>query len=751
MLGLISRFAMIPARHNLLRNISRTRNLNRSVQGIVLRRFQSSGAEAKTEPVVEVKNTEQINKKKFNDRKGNNNSKKGLKPLNRKLRDISEQIRNSVNASTDNLTESLEILEEGLSYLREVQEVEKIEEESIFSIFQPILNNILHKALDSSVSLGGKTVEDILDIYIQYNVAHQYHFTKVAARVLSAGEDPKTTYENVLKIWLKYIEYSKFSQNSLISKYYGFMRQNNINFNKYDLSHLAFYSYVQSCLVTGVNYDHKVALKLLQTDTLPEAFQIRRTITNLLLTKDLKGDFQIFSKAYATFTLENLDPNGSIITNKINEAISHNDSNLLDKTYQQMQEAAIKNNQPINENSLTKLMNGYYECKLFENVFKVFQEMIVNGIENPGINTWDLVLRSMGHPSYINQLSSEQKINNVSSIERTIETAINSGIQINPKTLSIVIGGFANSNRFDKVEEYLEKYTKDGKGTIPVIHATKNNILIGLALNKRITEAELKLKEFMEDGSNYIPSSIVMNTFLSYYAKVKNYKAVDGILQFMNKNHIPEEIGTYTIVIDIFFRMHREKGLTPNIEQLLASLNRSDSGFLNEYTFTTLIDGLVKDGTNVEAARILFDYASKKFRNSPQLLTSMLKGELDYGLISNAEIIFGKYIKTVRNDARIWNMMIKSLLFSHEDLAIQYYNNFVEQSKLNVRVSPNYYTYYFLLSHFVKRNNKEKIQFFIDELENKKINELGFELPRMLRSLSKTYKLSDNLLAQISK
>lgn len=183
----------------------------------------------------------------------------------------------------------------------------------------------------------------------------------------------------------------------------------------------------------------------------------------------------------------------------------------------------------------------------------------------------------------------------------------------------------------------------------------------------------------MSDGSGYVPFTSTMNTFLDHYSKTKNYKAVEGILEFMKKYNIPEEVATYTIVIDIFFKLHREKGLEPNVNQILSSITTSKNIQLNDFTFTTLVDGLSRDGLNIEAAREIFETATKKYKYSAQLHTSMLKGELDFGLVGNAEKIFDNYIKKISNDTRVWNMMISGLIRKHEDLAFEYFENLKKQ------------------------------------------------------------------------
>lgn len=730
---------MIPLRQLVYRNVPKASILKTGTQVLTSARFQSTIQPSQAKVVNE--------KQPF---QGKRKTTK-FKPVNNKLRDISSQIRASVNASSNDLTESVEILEEGLSYLREIQQVEGLSDETIFSIFQPILASIIDKALSPSYNASSKSVNEILDVFITYNVAHAYHFTKAMIHELKSGEERQTTYENVLGYWLKFIEYSKTSNNPHVFKMYKVLREN--GFHQNDIKNLAYYAYVQSCLLQDVKYDFKDALRLLQTEELPEIFQIKRTIMSLRLNKFLSKDFQLFEKKLEALNLESLDPNGSIIINKINNAITHSDVNLLNKVYEQMQDASIKNNKPINENTLIRLMNGYYECQQHSKVFEVFQKMILNGIEKPSIASWDFVIRSMGHPSYIRGLSKEKQEITINSIERTVETILGKGTELTPKTLSIVVGSFANLDRFDKVEEYLQKYSTQGDGSLKVIHSTNNNILIGLLLNKKVTEAEQKLKEFMENGSNFVPSTTAMNSFINHYSKTKNYKAVDGILKFMKQHNIPDEVGTYTIVIDLYFKLHREKGLAPDIQELLSSFK--DAGVnglqINEYTLSTLVDGLVKDGTNLSAARVLYDHISKMNKLSPQTMTSMMKGELDYGLVGKAETIFDKYIKSVRNDPRIWNLMIKSLLASHDDLALNYYLRFKEQSKLNMKIQPNYYTFYFLLSHYLKKGKTEKVQFLINEMSDKSSNDLGYELPKMLRSLTDKYKFSPSLLREINK
>ncbi|ODV81605.1 uncharacterized protein CANTADRAFT_44564 [Suhomyces tanzawaensis NRRL Y-17324] len=706
---------MIPLRQSVYRNLTRINLAKVRAQGVVITRFQS----------VSVGNS--------NDRTKPVERKRA--PLNPKLRDVANQIREVVKNATNDLSESVEILEEGLLYLREIQVSEKIPERVLYHEFQAVVTNLLYKAISTETSTSPN---QILDVLVQYKVAHKYHFTLVAANWMKAS-----AYHEVLKLWVQNVEYEK-SMDFYYSNPYV-IKESGIDFKGYYLVNLAYFSFVQSCIQEGVKYLAEDASKLLQSEP-PAPFFVRGTLADLHLLSSHTKEFQAFTKTVQSHAYDNLDPNGPIAYKKINSAADRKDPSGLNRVFVELQEAAKKSSKPLTEGTMNRVMKAYLDCDRPEDIFNLFQSMLQHGIEVPSISSWELVLRAMGHPSHVSKRTTKRKTI-AENIDRTIETIVSNGTEITPKTLSIIVGAFANLNRFDKVEEYLQRFSTEGEGSLKIINPTKNNILVGLVLNNKVGEAETKLKQFMADGSGYVPITHTMNTFLGHYAKTKNYKAVEGILEFMKKNNIPEEVATYTIMIDIFFKLHREKGLAPDVDQILASITKSNTIQLNDFTYTALIDGLVKDGANIEAARQIFAGASKKYKLSAQLYTSMMKGELDFGSVANAEVIFDKYIKHISNDARVWNMMITSLLAKHEDLALQYYENMKAQASL--KVEPNFFTYYYLLSHFLKRGNKERVQYLIDELLGQKLRDLGSELPKILHPLTSEYSFSNELLGQL--
>lgn len=725
---------MIPLRSTVLRSLTRA-GLNHSprVFNAQVSRFQSTATAPK--PETEVEATKDLSK---------HNGKKRYH-VNRKLRDIINQIR-STSESSD-LSESVEVLEEGLSYLREIQAVEGITEESFYYQFQNIITSILNKALAPGAELGGKTPEDVLDLLVEYKVAHEYHFTKYIVHELSQINETNAAevFGRVLSTWVKNLEFSKGLSHTFNTRYSAAMREE--KYQSYNMVNLVYFAYAMSCIKQNVPYSSADARKIIQRENaLPSLFQVRNSLNHYGLYKSLKPEFVEFAATLERLNLEELDPNGIYVMSKLKEATTRNDWHLVDQIYKQAVESSTKNNTPIKQQTMINFMNTYHSLYRFDDVFRLFQDVLASGNTNPSEPIWDVVLRTMGHPSYIKRFNTTQKADLITNIDSTVSAFLQNGKTVDSKILSAIVGAYANLNRPDKVEEVLATY-KD----VPVSYTTKNNIMIGMLLNNDVSGAETAFNEYTQDKS-FVPSTTVMNSFLSVYAKKKNFKAIEGIVEYMKKHKINEDVATYTILVDSYFKLYREKGIVPNVDDLLNLVIKDDKFFSREHSMSALLNGMISDGNNIEGARAIYEALSKKdkkTRNSPVILTLLIRGELDHGSVPNAEVLFQRFISKANNNTRIWNTMILGLLKKNEELSLSYYQKLKEQESIKAGVKPNYFTFYFLLDHFVKRNNKEKIQYFIDEIDASSLQDFGAELPQMLQKLSGDYLIPRSLLLRL--
>lgn len=737
---------MIPLRASLRKGISRVPVICTGITLLATAssvRFQSTATNAQAAPGTQPTTTQKA--------KGLA-KEQGLKTFNktgprrhRKVRDISNQIRQSVSESTTDLTESIEMLDEGLSYLREIQLSENIPEDDIYFGFQPIINDLLTKITKEDVSTGDKSLEDVLNLLIQHKVVHRCHFSKIIIKTLNdaPNDDMLNVYKQVLNYWVQYLQMTKEIGERTID-----CRGMWNDLSRIHLINLVYFSIVQSCILQDTKIDMEIVYKVLGNKSEIENYHVVNSLKKTGLFEKYDKDMHKMTLMADKLYMNNLDPNLKAVSKRISQCVREKNPRKLNDLTKDLFEVSKSKNTPISESTLQALMGAYYDMEAYENVISLFQDLVYNGLKSPKLSTWNYILRTLGNPKYLAKVSSAQATSLFETFESTIKTMKAHGLAFSPATKSAIISSLASFGKFDKLEEALEEY-KD----IPTTNDAKNGILRGYIASGRVVEAEDKLKEFLEEDEMFVPSTYLMNSFLNHYANSEDYKAVEGIASFMAANKVPDDVATISILVEIFFKAHKERGLIPDMEELFTSLDKFQTKF-NDYVYTQLIDGLVNMG-DIEGASRVYRHGLRKLqmRSIPRALGILMRGEISNGNIRKGEDYFEEILKTGYGSSKTWNTLIRELLRKNEDdLALVYFNNMKEAGKLNKDHMPNIYTYYFLLDYYVKRNSTVKIQRMINEMSNLKV--LGNELPRLLNKLAtEGYTLSPELkvlVAQIT-
>lgn len=631
--------------------------------------------------------------------------------VNHKLNDISQQIKQTMKSDTG-LNEAKEIFEEGISFLREVQQNEYISDRDLYNAFLPLATELLKRAKQS-----GADLEEYLALFVKYRVAHQYHFTDVAANLLKNEDGKSATYQKIIQMWVMFIEYDKlnFIPNAFVET-----SDPRIRYNKYQLPHIVYYAYVLSCMLQSIPYSEKDALRFFETNKVPFYNEVRNTLSNYGVFNRL--EFEKFRECLEDDRKSRVDPNSLHMLSRINRAT---DRKLLDVIYAEIAEICEKRDLKIEERIMVQLMEKYLYYDEYDQVFSMFQNIMKSGI-SPSIDAWNLVLKAMINPNRFNNASPKQKEEFMQKFERTLKTILASGLKYNVNTLSSIISAYAIANKFDIAEDYAKQYAGLG-----INDAAKDGILRGLIFNDKIAEAEAKMQEYIKDGTNYKPNVGVMNDFLTYYFKKQNYNAIFGINDFMKQHGIEENVVTLTTMINAYFKYLVSIGKSPNLGDFLQSLKGAKS--LNEHSFASVLNGLIQSA-NIDAARQLYKVLKRKFPRSAWIQSNMLTAEITLGDVVAAEQIFVHYITKIRNDPIIWNTMLRNVLLRDENKALEYY----EKMKKAGDVKPNEYTYYFLLDYFYKKQNKQVVKKLVDDLAQSSLTSYGTKLPNVLSQIHKT-------------
>lgn len=674
--------------------------------------------------------------------KQQNLNPKPFKPrVNRKVRDITQQVQALAEAAlpTD-LSEAIDILEEGVSYLREVQVAERVRERELFDAFQPSLAILMGKMAGSN--MGGRSQEDVLDMLVEHRIAHGALFSNLAKEVIKGSGEGK--YAAVLQLWLKFLDYDKtmHAEKVPINKELAEYKQH--GFFWADFKDLAYYSFVMQCVSEGVQPTVEDALKVISAGKAESNLPRYHHVETALRRAGASEDMAAFKKVHNAMMAQVREPNGPDVNRHIKNAVESRSASRLEKVYLMILEASEKLKQPVSEHTLNKLMLAFIEIGAYNRVFDIFRSMLAGGISQPNQNSFDLVFKAMGHPERLKPMNEKERLAEAKTVDATYKAMLASGRKMTPKTLAYVVACFANTNDFARVDELMKKYSN-----FTTIDATKNNILIGLALNNKIEEAEQKLKEFLTKDPAFTPYTYTMNTLFAHYTKQRRFDDAEKLLEFMKRKNIPEDVATVTTAIDFYFKLITSRGQVPDIALVLEKLRQTDLEF-TQGTVNTILDTLCRAGVNLNAARAVYKHFTSenpRFRYSPAMAATMIRAELSFGSVYNAEAYFDFFVKNIENTTRMWNMMIRGLLSKDTGLAVDYFNKMKAQKAAGVQ--PNAYTFYFLLSHFRKTNNAEKVKWTLEELAQADLKTYGDVLPGLVDSLKADFRVDPALVAKL--
>ncbi|EMG46384.1 hypothetical protein G210_3368 [Candida maltosa Xu316] len=637
---------MIPLKHIVGRStrsgLLQARNAAARATGGVTLRYQST-----TTPTTSIPTPEPVTTIPTTTSPNQNKPRKDVpkrKQINPKLKDISKQIKETILQADSDLNEAYEILDEGITFLREIQKQEKITDTEILYAFYPLATELFMLAQQEGYTIK-KSLDEMLEMFVKNKIATTTNFVQLAA--LTLKNDP-SAYNKVLNIWVQNYEYVKLNPFVIIRNFRPLKTP--IKGEVYDLGNLAAFCYTLSCIEQNVAYSPIKAAKFFPPGKTPKMYSIRRTLE--LFDINDKANFGKFADFIQKFDRDNIDPNGPKTLSVIEKSP---DARKLDYVHRHLVDVCKSRGLKIDEKIIVALMERYLRFEEYENVYTLF-ENIVNSGAKPSINAWNVIIKAMTNPTRIGSFNPEQKAHLIKDFERTLKTIVDSGLKYNTESIGVIVSGYANFGNFEKAAEYIKKYGAS--------NLTNDGMLRGLVSNGKIVEAEAKMKEYMTQKDGYVPHTNAMNDFLAYYARTKNYNAINAITQFMQKYDIEQNVATRALMINTYFESLHAIGKTPDLTQYLAQLESSSKygtkGF-NEEMHSTLMKGLISGG-NIEAARQYFDILKKRYPRSAQLNMQMMLAELTTGDLDNAEEIFQHYIKNIRNEEIAWNTFIRHAL-----------------------------------------------------------------------------------------
>jgi pentatricopeptide repeat protein len=183
-----------------------------------------------------------------------------------------------------------------------------------------------------------------------------------------------------------------------------------------------------------------------------------------------------------------------------------------------------------------------------------------------------------------------------------------------------------DDNKPEEALKRFKEYQLTCSGDQTRAMSVYNTVLKGLLRIKRIDEAKLLMNSFHDKGLQ--PDIVSFNTFLAYYCRQNDFKALSGVVSDMSTVNIPGDVVTFSTILSALLRigkkdatvtilnLMRKQGIQPNVatysaiidhqmrEQsednlkavisILNKMEQDESTRPNEVTYTSILSGLYR-------------------------------------------------------------------------------------------------------------------------------------------------------------
>lgn len=625
--------------------------------------------------------------------------------FNSTLQEFDERLKKLIEEAS--LGESFEFLTTNLNQMKEAFPYQRS------YMFSTVLNKSLEKLIQKSIACQERLVEDdesadltsalvtpqkILEYLITVKIAFNNEFMDVIYYLTKSGH-----YEEGLQLYVTYLGYLKESTNNSMEKY------------NYNVQIAGFITYLLYIANNKIDPE-----KVFVTSTFDKIQSVGQLPSKDKIISILKKNLNVQDPAQIEKVLEYykkcsrimVDLNDNKILTQLQNASANGHIYRVTSIFNDLKSVSKDTNQKIPETVYVELMNIYNKHNSSKFASDIWNEMISSGVK-PGIEAYNSLIITF---SKFGEIKSR-----LLKIDTLYEDYIlkNESVKANSNTYAALIAAYTNIHEFDKVDQLYNKLLAEQYSTKSMPQKIIKAYLIGLS--KVNVEQSYSLFTELIDQHKFNPDTDIINNYLSIYTKMKKISNVNKVIQLLTKYNLHPDIATYTTLINLMFSQAKLRGEVVSEETLNQLLQEMEANNINMsfVTYNTILNGLMKDGANVAAGRLLFKMLmDQKIIPNRTMLTAMIQGEFastdgadKFDKYAHIENYFKIYLKThksaSKNEAQMFNLMIRNYAYDNNlNKALEYLNKISELGMI-----PNNFSFYPILNKCLdmyQKDNKDK-------------------------------------------
>lgn len=282
-----------------------------------------------------------------------------------------------------------------------------------------------------------------------------------------------------------------------------------------------------------------------------------------------------------------------------------------------------------------------------------------------------------------------------------------------------------------------------------------------LLLSDKTTES-LQLFKIYQQSETFVPTIEIYNKLLSKLITEKNFDDAQKLLdELMSKKYenISPDIATWTTIIDFLLKTSARSNLTKDeiLDKILSIIKSMESHNIkfNSVALITVANNLLRNRQTSDLGfSILQSMESSNVKLNAVGYSGIITAFTSVGDMTNSLYYYDKALKNgIKPTAFLYNSILKGYSRSPN---IPETKKFMEGIKAlaeanphNMKLLPNKYTFYYLLSQGVALKDRDFVHDVLKELSETN-TELGSSLPTILKSLKESgYNIPESLAQKI--
>lgn len=623
---------------------------------------------------------------------------------------------------------------------QEFQKASPKEKSRSFNSMIPLGNSLLTKILDIKKKTNNDVptsilFKEVISLLIENKLIHVSHFNRYIREMISEKK-----YLNALTIWIENANYFKDTPQAFVSK------NNNHNGMSKEYNMLGLSLYLLSLIENNEKKVDPEFIKLIFGDKKSCSLStFEYFVGGLSLPPD---DAQTIVSLYSTYTTDLFDINSPESLKGIRVASVDGKVVHLENTINKNLLAYKGRETEIKPSTIAHYMEYSNNCKLYSRSIELWKFASQNKIEMT-VDIWNQLLNSFansGVPDSRNKVESVWKL-------------LKESVKPNSQSYSFYVKYLLKNKEISRVEEVINDLKKHNSKLFDT--NLKCAMIEVLLFSNKSTEAYQLFKIYQKSDS-FVPTIEVYNKLLSKLIADKKFDDAQKVLDELLSNkyeNISPDIATWTTIIDFLMKTSAKFGLTKDeiLDKVLAIIKTMESHKIkfNSVALITVANNLLRNRQTSDLGfSILQNMESSGVKLNAVGYSGIITAFTNIGDMENSLYYYDKALKNgIKPTAFLYNSILKGYSRNPNIPETRKFMDgikaLIKANPQNMKLLPNKYTFYYLLSQGVSVKDRDFVRDVLKELSETD-TELGSSLPTILKSLKESgYIIPESLVSKI--